>query len=155
VDRRVEAGAEVVGERPVPLVRPPPDPLPEAVKPLPEDRVLVRGAPLPGTVAPTPPAPQVAPAPTAPAPAPGSAGASQAAPQAGDAFMTVSSIQEADIYVDGALLRPPHGRRQAYPAGRHVVRFVAPDGRQVNKVVELGEGAEKVLVWDFERWSWR
>jgi hypothetical protein len=154
----------VEGERPVPLVRPPTDPLvrpppdalPEPAKPPVDDRVVVRGAPLPGvTPPPSPPSPQVAPAPSAPGPGSAPQEASQAAPKAGEAFMTVSSIQQADIYVDGALLRPPHGRRQTYPAGRHVVRFVAPDGRQVNKVVELGEGAEKVLVWDFERWSWR
>ncbi len=39
--------------------------------------------------------------------------------------------------------------------GRHVVSFVAPDGRRVTRVINLEVDQKERLVFDFDRWDYR
>lgn len=143
-----ERPTPVEPERLAPSTRPRP---PEGKPPEPVvDRVVVRGAskddpqapPTPGK--PPAPAPETTPPPSQPPPA--------TTPDKG--WITVSCQQKADIYIDGALVRS-HGSKLGYGPGKHVVSFVAPDGRRVQRQVDLKAGQELRLVWDFDLFDWR
>jgi hypothetical protein len=141
--------AQLDGVRPMPMGSVEPmqvdaegRPLGEAVEPEPVvDRVVVRGPgmepPVDEAVAAAASAPELPPAPV------------------GEAYLTLSAVQDADIYVDGELVLPPHGRRLSYPAGPHTLQFIARDGRSRSKQVVLAAGQEDTFRYDFDRLVWR
>lgn len=156
VARAVSAGRDprpevVEAERPQPL-EPPPVEAVAAPPPVVEERVVVRGEGADPPPAPDPvelPAP--APEPTRPAPKPTPAAVEPPPPPPG-ASLQISSLQPAEIWVDGALVR---GDRLDVKPGKHTVMIKAPDGRRVAQAVTVKEGEAKRLVWDFDRWGWR
>jgi serine/threonine protein kinase len=68
-------------------------------------------------------------------------------------FLTLSCRQDAKIYVDGVQVSA--GTKKGFTPGRHTVSFVAPDGRRIQKSVEVEAGKEKRLVWDFDLFDFR
>ena len=71
------------------------------------------------------------------------------------AWMTVACVQEAEIYVDGQLLRDGGSARRSYSPGDHLVSIVAPDGRKASFKVQLDEGQHLRRIWDFDKWEFR
>ena len=66
-------------------------------------------------------------------------------PPPATASLKLSSIQPSQIYVDGKLVRDSAGAVEVTP-GRHVVSFVAPDGRRVSRVVDLATLTGSMII---------
>jgi hypothetical protein len=75
--------------------------------------------------------------------------------EAGVGWLTVGSVQTADVYVDGAFVRKVPVVRREVPAGRHVLSIVGADGQRVSVAIEVQAGQEVRRVYDFERRDWR
>ena len=70
-------------------------------------------------------------------------------------YMTLEVVQDAEIYVDKELLRPPYGDKKVFDAGRHIISVRLPDGVNVSYIVDLEPGEHEHRVWDFDKWDFR
>jgi len=73
----------------------------------------------------------------------------------GVGLLTISSVQPAEVYVDGKFVRKIPLVRREFPAGRHVVTIVAQDGRRQSVELMLQPDQELRRVWDFDRAEWK
>jgi serine/threonine-protein kinase len=147
----VPAPAEAAAPEPTvaPTPEPPaatPEPTLAAVAPAPAERPLPVRSVTPEDAEPAERVvrPRIAPSEATPPPEP-----------VDQATLRLSSVQQSEIYLDGKLVRGTPGAALKVSPGRHVVSFVAPDGRRVSRVVDLAVGDEEKLVWDFEAWDYR
>ena len=86
-------------------------------------------------------------------PGPGAAPSVDTPAAANQGWLTLSCQQDAKIFVDGVQVSP--GRKTGYSPGRHAVSFVTPDGRRIQKSIEVETGKERKLTWDFELFDFR
>jgi hypothetical protein len=126
--------------RSAPVVEQAPEPQPAEV----EDRVIVAGAALPGVEG--EPDPEERPVVV-------QAGAEGLA-DAEAAEITLLSLQPAEVYLDGKLVREVGASLRVVP-GRHLVAFVSEDGRTATHTVEVAAGARRRFTWDFATGKFR
>lgn len=70
-------------------------------------------------------------------------------------WLTVYAVQDAEVFIDGSLVRPPLTEAKAYKPGRHIVSIVTEDGRRTSFSVDLKPGEKEVKVFDFDRGMFR